>query len=131
VATGTTLLARSDRGRAPDDEACKGNRINLIQVKPENLTVGLTVVFMGKAKMVVNDSRDFLFNSRHLSVRAAAFGEGWRVRVFEGDRAVTSVVYSVTHENTADASIASMHLVNELMTLAQDDVEEGRVRLIT
>jgi hypothetical protein len=26
--------------------------------------------------------------------------------------------------------MASMHLVNELMTLAQTDVEEGRVRLI-
>jgi hypothetical protein len=29
-----------------------------------------------------------------------------------------------------DASAASMHLVNELMTLAQSDVEDGRVKLV-
>jgi hypothetical protein len=75
-------------------------------------------------------SRDFQFNNRHLSVRAAPFNEGWRVRVYEGDRSVTAVAYTVTHDITADASMASMHLVNELMTLAQADVEEGRVRLI-
>ena len=75
-------------------------------------------------------SRDFQFNGRNLSVRAAALNEGWRVRVFEGDRAVTAVAYTVTHDITADASMASMHLVNELMTLAQSDVEEGRVRLL-
>jgi hypothetical protein len=50
--------------------------------------------------------------------------------VFEGDRPATDVVYTVTHENTTDASMASMHLVNELMTVAQDDIEEGRVSLI-
>jgi hypothetical protein len=78
----------------------------------------------------VTESRDFSFNSRHLSVRAAAFSEGWRIRVFEGDHAATAVVYTVTLENTADPAMASMHLVNELMTLAQSDVEEGRVRLV-
>ncbi len=76
-------------------------------------------------------SRDFQFNNRNLSVRAAAFGEGWRVRVYEGDRAVTAVAYAVTHDATVDAPMASMHLVHELMTLAQSDVEEGRVRLVT
>jgi hypothetical protein len=78
----------------------------------------------------VATSRDFQFNGRHLSVRAAAFEESWRIRVFEGDRAVTAVTYTVTHDIAADASMASMHLVSELMTLAQADVEEGRVRLI-
>jgi hypothetical protein len=63
-------------------------------------------------------------------VRAAAFNEGWRVRVYEGDRPVTAVAYTVTHDIAAEASMASMHLVNELMTLAQADVEDGRVRLI-
>jgi hypothetical protein len=80
--------------------------------------------------MIVVEIRDFLFNSRHLSVRAAASSEGWRIRVFVGDRAATAVVYSITHENTVDASAASMHLVNELMTLAQSDVEDGRVKLV-
>jgi hypothetical protein len=78
----------------------------------------------------VTDSREFSFNSRRLSVRAAAFSEGWRIRVFEGDHAATAVVYSVTLEDNADPAMASMHLVNELMTLAQSDVEEGRVRLV-
>jgi hypothetical protein len=76
------------------------------------------------------ESRDFLFNGRHLSVRAAAFSEGWRIRVFAGDHAATAVVYSITHENAVDASAASMHLIHELMTVVQSDVEEGRVRLI-
>ena len=44
---------------------------------------------------------------------------------------MTAVAYTVTHDVQADGSMASMHLVNELMTLAQSDVEEGRVRLIT
>ena len=78
----------------------------------------------------VTESRDFSFNNRRLSVRAAAFSDGWRVRVFQGDQAATEVVYAVIHENTADPAMASMHLVNELMTLAQSDVEEGRVRLV-
>jgi hypothetical protein len=80
--------------------------------------------------MIVVESREFLFNSRHLSVRAAASSEGWRIRMFVGDQVATAVVYSITHENTVDASAASMHLVHELMTLAQSDVEEGRVKLI-
>jgi hypothetical protein len=79
---------------------------------------------------IVTETRDFQFNNRHLSVRAAAFSEGWRIRVFEGDQVATAVVYTVTHENTADPATASIHLVNELMTLAQSDVEEGRVRLV-
>jgi hypothetical protein len=78
----------------------------------------------------VTTSREFQFNSRHLSVRSAAVNEGWRVRVYEGDRPVTAVAYTVTHDVVTDAPMASMHLVNELMTLAQADVEEGRVRLI-
>jgi hypothetical protein len=75
-------------------------------------------------------SRDFQFNNRQLSARASAFDEGWRVRVYEADRAVTAVACTVTHDVRLDASMASMHLVSELMTLAQSDVEEGRVRLI-
>jgi hypothetical protein len=67
--------------------------------------------------MIVVESRDLLFNGRHLSVRAA-FSEGWRVRVFVGDQAATAVVYSITRENAVDASAASMHLVHELVTLA-------------
>jgi hypothetical protein len=62
-------------------------------------------------------------------VRASAFSEGWRIRVFAGDQPATAVVYTVTHESTDDTAAASMHLVHELMSLAQSDVEEGRVRL--
>jgi hypothetical protein len=78
----------------------------------------------------VMETRDFLFNSRHLSVRASAFSEGWRIRVFAGDQPASAVVYTVTHEGAGDAAAACMHLVHELMTLAQSDVEEGRVRLL-
>jgi len=78
----------------------------------------------------MTDSRIFHFGSRTLSVRALASNGGWRVRVYEGDQPATDVVYTVAHQNPADALMASMHLVNELMTVAQDDIEEGRVRLI-
>lgn len=80
--------------------------------------------------MIAVESRGFLFNSRHLSVRAAASSEGWRICVFVGDRVARAVVCSITHENTVDASALSMHLVNKLMTVTQSDVEEGRVKLI-
>jgi hypothetical protein len=76
------------------------------------------------------ESRDFLFNSRHLSVRASTFSEGWRIRVFAGDQPATAVFYTVTHQGMGDSVAASMHLVHQLMTLAQSDVEEGRVRLL-
>jgi hypothetical protein len=76
------------------------------------------------------DSRDFLFSGRHLSVRASAFSEGWRVRIYAGDQPATAVIYTITHENMVDAAAACAHLVSELMTLAQSDVEEGRVRLL-
>jgi hypothetical protein len=81
--------------------------------------------------VIVTTSRDFQCNGRHLSVRAAAADGGWRVRVYEGDRAVTATAYAITHDSAVDAPMASMHLVHELMTLAQSDVEEGRVRLVT
>ncbi len=77
-------------------------------------------------------NRDFRFKDLALTVRAAAFNEGWRVRVFHGDQPVTRVVYTVAHETAADASMAPIpaDLVDELMTLAQTDVEQGRVNLI-
>jgi hypothetical protein len=77
---------------------------------------------------IVTESRDFHFGSRLLSVRAVAFNEGWRVRVFDGPTGHRRCV-TVAHEDT-DASMASMHLVDELMTVAQDDIEEGRVKFI-
>jgi hypothetical protein len=76
------------------------------------------------------ETRDFVFDSRRLSVRASAFSEGWRIRVFAGDQPATAVVYTLNHESSGDAVAASMHLVHGLMTLAQSDVEEGRVRLL-
>jgi hypothetical protein len=79
---------------------------------------------------IMIESRDFPFIGRNLSVRAASFAEGWRIRVFAGDQPATAVVYTITHENLADASAATAHLVHALMTLAQSNVEEGRVRLI-
>jgi hypothetical protein len=78
----------------------------------------------------VTETREFRFNNWYLSARAAAFAEGWRIRVFEADQVATAVVYTVTHENTSGPATASMHLVNELMTLVQSDVEGGRVRLV-
>ena len=40
---------------------------------------------------IVIETRDFLFNSRHLSVRASAFSDGWRIRVFAGEGSADDV----------------------------------------
>ena len=56
------------------------------------------------------------------------------------ERAPTLVILDLNNSRTdplgtvaamkRDPATASIHLVNEMMTLAQSDVEEGRVRLV-
>ena len=60
-------------------------------------------ILVEKGITTMTDSREFKFAGRHLSVRAAAFSEGWRVRVSEGDLPAADIVYTVTHEKTTDA----------------------------
>ncbi|MBK1696619.1 hypothetical protein [Rhodovibrio salinarum] len=76
--------------------------------------------------------RTFTYGGRTFEVRAAAENEGWKVRVFENNRPVTAVVYTVSHENQIDAKIQDLpvDLLQELMRLAQSDVEQGRVALL-
>jgi hypothetical protein len=83
-------------------------------------------------KRDMTKTRDFQFDGRDLTVRAVPFNEGWRVQVFQGDRAVTRIVYTVAHETVADSSMALIpaDLVDELMTLAQTDVEHEVVKLV-
>ena len=70
-------------------------------------------------------------NGRDLEVRAMRVDEGWRARVFDGDQPATDAIYSVSHENRIDASAHSTlgDLVPQLMQVAQEDVEQGRVSL--
>jgi len=76
--------------------------------------------------------REFNFKERNLEVRAVPDNEIWKVRVFENNRSVTEVVYTVSHENQINAKVQelSVDLLDELMRLAQSDVEEGRVTLL-
>lgn len=78
------------------------------------------------------DLRNFSHEGRNLEVRAVLAQDAWRVRVYEGDRPVTGVVYSVSYETQVGASLQSVpgDLVDELMNIAQSDVEQGRVQLI-
>jgi hypothetical protein len=122
----TPPTKHKDRAETPRP---RNNPLLLIRIKGDPRSAAILIMIkMGTA--IVTESRDFHFGSRLLSVRAVAFNGGWRVRVFDGDRPATDVVYTVAHENTADASMASMQLVDGLMTVAQDDIEEGRVKLI-
>lgn len=77
-------------------------------------------------------TKAFTFAGRSLVVKAAPVGDGWTVRVFEDDEPVHPLVYGVTYETITDAAAMSIpgDLVEQLMQLAQDDVEQGRVRLI-
>ena len=76
--------------------------------------------------------RTFTHDGRTFEVRAAAENEGWKVRVFENNRPVTAVVYTVSDENQIDAKVQelSVDLLDKLMQLAQSDVEKGRVALL-
>lgn len=74
--------------------------------------------------------RKFHFAGRDLTVRAAAFPEGWRIRVFEGDRPVTEIAYEVKHELTIDAAMISLDLVDQLMEGAEMDILRKWVPLV-
>lgn len=74
--------------------------------------------------------KSFIHNNRHLEVRAAVNGDGWSVRVFEGDKKVTRVIYNVSFENQTDAAITQgVDLVADLMFVAENDVTTGKVKL--
>jgi hypothetical protein len=76
--------------------------------------------------------RAFDYNGRTLTVRAAAFPEGWKVRIFDGDKPVTGIVYEVRHEVLIDSLTKEVpfDLVEHLMQIAEGDVTRGWVRVV-
>ncbi len=76
--------------------------------------------------------RPFIHAGRSLTVKATPFDERWEVRVVENDNAVTDVVYTVADDTSLDATRAHLPagVIDDLMTLAQKDVVEGRVALL-
>ena len=74
----------------------------------------------------------FKFKGRTLEVRAFRGAVAVRVAVFEGDRQVIPLTYSVSYEDAADARMQkfSTDLIQSLMETAQDDVQKGIVNLI-
>lgn len=77
-----------------------------------------------KPKSFSNDGRNF-------TVRAIPNNAGWVVRVFEGEQHATYVFYTVSYETQVDVSMRcqGLDLVEDLMQLAQKDVEQNRVNL--
>lgn len=74
----------------------------------------------------------FSFHGRSLEIRAEQGDRQWRIRVLENGLPATDVSYTVSYE-TEYAWRESKHtdVVNELMTLAQRDINEGIVKLRT
>ncbi len=67
-----------------------------------------------------------------MTVRAEVSPDGWEVRVFNGDRPVSGVVYNVSMDTQVDAAMQSVptDLVDELMRIAQSDIERGIVKIV-
>ena len=78
------------------------------------------------------EPREFFHGGRALEVRATPTSEGWSVRVYDGQRPVTGVVYTVTYDTQIAAASqgTSEDLVDALMRVAQEDIEFDRVRLV-
>ena len=74
----------------------------------------------------------FSHDGRNLAVRVAQQDNQFLVRVFEGNKPVTGVVYSVTIETALDGQMRGYDLgvLDELMDIAESDVTEGRVPLL-
>lgn len=76
--------------------------------------------------------KEFTYNGRTLHVKALPYDLEWRVAVYEGDRPVTNVNYTVSHITNVDDSIQSgitNNTVNQLMDLAKNDIENGNVSI--
>lgn len=77
-------------------------------------------------------TKDFTFQGRKLTVKAAPFPEGWKVSVFENGEPAHGFSYSVSHEIVQDAAVMAIpeNMVDHLMDIAQKDIEQGRVSLL-
>lgn len=74
---------------------------------------------------------EFSFEGRNLAVRAVVEDNEVKVRVFDGQRRVTNIVYSVTVETAFDAALSGfpLNIVDDLMALAERDVRNGTARI--
>jgi hypothetical protein len=77
--------------------------------------------------------RLFSYNNKNFEVRAVPFTDGWKVRVFQGTIQATSITYTVSHEDQMDADLITreIHLVDGLMELAENDVKNNIVKLVS
>jgi hypothetical protein len=71
--------------------------------------------------------REFSYAGRTLQISAEANSDGWKIRLFEGGRQVSPIVYSVSHETVVDAAVSGVpsNLVEGLIQLMRHDVENG------
>ena len=74
----------------------------------------------------------FFHANRQLTVKACRDNQGYKVRVFDGDRRVNNIVYSVSYETQLAGEMLEIpvSLVEHLMDLAKSDVEMGIVELL-
>jgi hypothetical protein len=76
-------------------------------------------------------SSNFSHDGKVYEVRAATIDNEIKVRLFEKDQLASPVFYSVTIETAFDAKMRAfpLDLVDELMTLMEQDTTSGRLRL--
>lgn len=75
----------------------------------------------------------FHHQNRTLVARSTNSANGVTVRVYEADQEATTVTYSATSDDVADATKGQSFfsdLEKELLELARGDVESGRVPLL-
>jgi len=75
--------------------------------------------------------KKFTHRGRQLEVWGIPLADKWKVRVFENEKPVTGVVYSVAHDTTIDPNwTMKAALVDELMALAEEGIKREIVPLM-
>jgi hypothetical protein len=73
----------------------------------------------------------FTHSGRDFEIRATPLDNEVKVRLFEGNKPASPIVYSVSIETAFDARMRgfALDLVDELMHLMEHDTRAGRLRL--
>ena len=76
--------------------------------------------------------RFFSYNGRSFEVRAECTDGDWSVRVYEDNHPAHQLIYSVSHDRLTPGFLDKIpdEVVEQLMTVAQDNIERGLVRVL-
>jgi hypothetical protein len=76
--------------------------------------------------------RFFSHNGRRFEVRAECTDGDWSIRVYEDNHPAHQLMYSVSHDRLTPGFLNKIpdDVVEQLMTIAQDNIERGLVRVL-